>query len=610
MKRPATLFLLLTCLIASLTASAQDRNVQNKFALVIGNKSYSPQVGALVNPHNDAKLISDALAEIGFRVVTVRDGDRTAILRETSKLAANLGAAGKDAIGFFYYSGHGVSRPGERTNYLIPIDIRDMDDPDIWWKAVKLDDVMEELRRSAPNASHFLVFDACRTELRVTTRGATRSFAPIARQNGVFIATSTSPDFTATDSPSQASGPYARALALELRKPGQDHVNLFQNVKAEVYATTDNPKQVGWETSGLVHRIYLNSAAGPAPATPALGQQVRPAGPSAPMNVLNRPAAVESPSKVDSLRLAPAVPSQSQFDPQRQITMVVPFLADGIVGATGRLFAEKLAERLKQPVVMENKIGAGGMLGTDYVAKAAPDGHTILMMESSAVLHKWLYQSVPFDAVTDFTPVARVATSPLILIANPSFAPNSVRELIALAKTQPGKLSAGTPGVGTPHHLALLMLNALAKVEIFHVPYRGAALALNDLLAGQIPMSWAGPTEAMPHVTAGKLKALGVTSGRREPALPNIPTIAENDVPGFGLEIFLGIAVPSKTPADVVARLSKEIAEISAQPDTQERIRKFGLTPSYADGETFRAQIRADHERFGKVIREAGIVPK
>ena len=268
MNKSATLFLLLIGLFIPQAANAQD-----KFALVIGNKNYSPQVGALVNPHNDAKLISDALAEIGFKVVTIQDGDRTAMLREVSKLAAALGTAGKDAVGFFYYSGHGVSRPGERTNYLIPIDVRNMDDPDIWWKAVKLDDVMEELRRSAPDASHFLVFDACRTELRVSTRGANKSFAPIGRHNGVFIATSTSPDFTATDSPSQTSGPYARALAQELRKPGQDHVNLFQNVKAEVYASTDNPKQVGWETSGLVHRIYLNPATASSRAAPALARR-------------------------------------------------------------------------------------------------------------------------------------------------------------------------------------------------------------------------------------------------------------------------------------------------------------------------------------------------
>jgi tripartite-type tricarboxylate transporter receptor subunit TctC len=304
-----------------------------------------------------------------------------------------------------------------------------------------------------------------------------------------------------------------------------------------------------------------------------------------------------------------AVPAQAQFNPQRQITVVVPIGAGGGVDATGRLFAEKLAERLKQPVVVENKVGAGGMVGTDYVAKAAPDGHTILVMENSAVLHKWLHKSVPFDTIADFIPVARVAVAPLVLIAHPSFAPGSVREMIALAKAQPGKLSTGTPGIGTPHHLALLMLNALAGIEIVNVPYRGAALALNDLLAGQIPMMWAAPTAVMPHAAAGKVKVLGVASGKREPALPDIPTIAENGVPGFDLELFFGIAVPSKTPQEVVARLSKEIAEISAQADVQERIRKVGLTPSYADGEKFRAQISGDHERFGKVIREAGIVP-
>jgi tripartite-type tricarboxylate transporter receptor subunit TctC len=303
-----------------------------------------------------------------------------------------------------------------------------------------------------------------------------------------------------------------------------------------------------------------------------------------------------------------AVSSQAQFSPQRQITVVVPIGAGGGVDATGRLIAEKLSERLKQPVVVENRTGAGGMTGTDSVAKAAPDGHTILLMESSAVLHKWLRTNVPFDVLADFTPIARVAISPLVMFAQPSFAPNNARDLVALAKAEPGKLSCGTPGVGTPHHLALMMLNSLAKVDIVNVPYRAAAASLNDLLAGQIPMIWAAPTSAMPHVAAGKIKALGVASGRREPAFPDIPTVAEY-VPGFDLTIWFGVAVPAKTPPDIVARLSKEIAEIAAQPDVQERIRKVGLAPSYAGPEQFRAQVREDHERFGKIIRDAGIVP-
>ena len=304
-----------------------------------------------------------------------------------------------------------------------------------------------------------------------------------------------------------------------------------------------------------------------------------------------------------------AQPVQAQLNPSRQITVVVPIGAGGGVDATGRLIAEKLQERLKQPVVVENRPAAGGMVGADSVAKAAPDGHTILLMETSAVLHKWLHTNVPFDVVADFAPIARVATSPLILYASPTFAPNNVRELVALAKSEPGKLSAGTPGVGTPHHLGLLMLNALARIDIVNVPYRGAALVLNDVLAGQIPLGWAAPTAVMPHVAAGKVKILGVASARRPASLPQVTPIAESGVPGFDLDIWFGVSAPARTPPDILARYSKEIAEIAALPDVKERIEKVGLSVAYTDGETFRKQVREDHERFGRIIREAGIKP-
>jgi tripartite-type tricarboxylate transporter receptor subunit TctC len=304
-----------------------------------------------------------------------------------------------------------------------------------------------------------------------------------------------------------------------------------------------------------------------------------------------------------------AGPSQAQFNPARTITMVVPIGAGGGVDATGRLIAEKLQGRLKQPVVVENRPAGGGMVGTDSVAKAPPDGHTLLVIETSAVLHKWFRKDVPYDVVDDFAPIAQVATSPLLLFAMPSFAPNNVKELIALAKAEPGKLSAGTPGVGTPHHLALMMMNALAKIEIVPVPYRGAAASLNDLLAGQLPMIWAAPTAVMPHVAAGKVKVLGVASAQRLSTLPQVPTVAESGVSGFAIEIFFGIAAPAKTPPDQVARLSQEIAEICKQADVQERITRAGLVPTYRGSEPFRALIRDDHERFGKIIRDAGIVP-
>jgi tripartite-type tricarboxylate transporter receptor subunit TctC len=301
-------------------------------------------------------------------------------------------------------------------------------------------------------------------------------------------------------------------------------------------------------------------------------------------------------------------PAQAQLS-GRQITIVVPIGAGGGVDATGRIIAEKLQERLKQPVIVENRPAGGGMVGTDSVAKATPDGQTLLLMESSSVLHKWLHNNVPYDVVADFAPIAQVATSPLLLFANPSFGPNNIKELIALAKSQPGKLSAGTPGIGTPHHLGLLMLNALAKVDIVNVPYRGAALVVNDVLAGQIPMGWGAPTAVMPHVNSGKLKLLGIASAHRAPSLPNAPTIAESGVPGFDLDIWFGLAAPAKTPPDVVAHLSKEIAEMMTQPDVKDRIQKIGLTPAYLDGAKFKAEIASDHQRFGKIIRDAGIVP-
>jgi tripartite-type tricarboxylate transporter receptor subunit TctC len=307
--------------------------------------------------------------------------------------------------------------------------------------------------------------------------------------------------------------------------------------------------------------------------------------------------------------LALAQPAFAQLNPSRTITLVVPIGAGGGVDATGRLFAEKLQERLKQPVVVENRPAGGGMVGTDSVAKAAPDGHTLLMMESSAVLHKWLRKEVPFDVIADFAPIAQVATAPILLFAQPSFAANDTKELIALARKEPGKLSVGIPGPGTPHHLALLMMNTLAKVDLVPVPYRGAAASLNDLLAGQIPMIWAAPTAVMPHVAAGKAKALGVASPQRLPSLPQVPTIAESGVPGFSIEVFFGITGPAKLPPDLVARLSAELAEISKQPDVQERIARVGLVPTYRDSNAFRALIRDDHERFGRIIRDAGITP-
>ena len=293
----------------------------------------------------------------------------------------------------------------------------------------------------------------------------------------------------------------------------------------------------------------------------------------------------------------------------RAITLVVPIAAGGGVDAIGRLMAEKLQERLKQTVVVENRVGAGGAVGADSVAKAAPDGRTLLLIETSSTLHKWLHKNVPFDVVADFAPVARVASTSLLLFGNASFAPNNVAEVIAQARANPGKLSVGTPGIGTPHHLAMLMMNAAAKIDIAHVPYRGTGPALNDLLGGQIPMIWATPIAVMPHVASGKVKVLGTASPQREATLPQVPTMEESGLPGFRLQIFFGVAAPAKTPAAIVERLDQEIKAVIAMPEVQERLAKVGFDPGYADSNAFRDMIAADHKRYGEVIRAAGIRP-
>ena len=301
--------------------------------------------------------------------------------------------------------------------------------------------------------------------------------------------------------------------------------------------------------------------------------------------------------------------AQAQTYPARPVTLVVPIAAGGAVDTAARIFAEKLQERLQQTFVVENRTGAGAMIGTGYVAKAAPDGYTLLLMESSVVLSKWLHKSVPFDITSDFTPIARVATNPLVLFAHPSLPANDVKELIAYSKANPGKLSVATSGAGTPHHLAVLMLNAAAGIDITHVPYRGTTPALNDLLSGQVPLIWSTPVGVMQFVEQGKVKTLGVTTPQRVAILPHVATLAENAVPGFDLQAWLGIAAPAGTPPDVVARLSQAIREITEMPEVQRRMAAMGQNLDFRNSDEYRERLASDHQKFGAIIRAAGIEP-
>ncbi len=309
-----------------------------------------------------------------------------------------------------------------------------------------------------------------------------------------------------------------------------------------------------------------------------------------------------------ALPAAPRIASAQSY-PARSITLVVPIAPGGAVDTAARIIAEKLQANLQQSVVVENRPGAGSLIGTNFVAKAAPDGYTVLLMEPGAVLAKWLNKTVPFDVTSDFSPIAMIATSSLVLFAHPSVPFRDVGELIAYSKANPRKLSVGTPGVGTPHHLAAAWLNTAAKIDITHVPYRGAAPALNDLLGGQIPLIWASPVAVMPYVEQGKVRMLGVSAQQRDRMLPQVPTIAESGVPGFDTVNWFGIAAPAKVSPEVVDRIGQAVHEITELSDVQRRMAGLGFNLDFRNSDRFRELIVADHQKYGAIIREAGIQP-
>jgi tripartite-type tricarboxylate transporter receptor subunit TctC len=234
----------------------------------------------------------------------------------------------------------------------------------------------------------------------------------------------------------------------------------------------------------------------------------------------------------------------------------------------------------------------------------------LLLMDSATVVQKWLHKEVPFNVLTDFAPVAKMTNSTLLLCAQASFQCNSIKQLVALARSEPGKLSAGTSGIGSPHHLDLLLFNSMAHINIVNVAYRSSLAAVNDLLGGQIPLAWSGLTAVGGHIQAGKLKALGSASEHRDPNAPNVPTFAEQGVPGVVVNNWFGIAAPAKTPSEVVAKLTKELSVVAEDPDYAQRLKTGAFQATYLDPSQFRTVIHSDYEHFGKLIRDAGIVPQ
>jgi tripartite-type tricarboxylate transporter receptor subunit TctC len=294
--------------------------------------------------------------------------------------------------------------------------------------------------------------------------------------------------------------------------------------------------------------------------------------------------------------------------PNRPVRLLVPFAAGaGINDIMARLVGQHLGAGLGQPVVIENRAGAGGIAGTDAAAKAPPDGYTFLMTNVTLVTTAYLYSKLPYDPQKHFVPVTLVATSPLMLVVHPSVAAKSVQELVALAKANPGKLTFGSGGVGSTPHLSVEIFKSIAGIDAVHVPYKGGAPALNDLVAGQISFMIENVPGTMPFVRGGKLRALAITSAQRSPLDPALPTMAEAGVPGYEVVGWNGLVAVAGTPPEIVARLQAEVGKVLRLPEVRERLAALGAEPVGNTPDEFNAFIRAEMTRWGRIIREKGI---
>lgn len=297
----------------------------------------------------------------------------------------------------------------------------------------------------------------------------------------------------------------------------------------------------------------------------------------------------------------------AQDYPTRSIRLVVPYAPGGATDILGRTLAEKLTQSIGQPVVVENKPGAGGLIGANYVAKAPADGYTLLV--SSAATHAtsaFLYSSVPYDIVKDFASVTLLASYPNVLVVHPSVPAKSVKELIELAKAKPGVLNYASTGTGGTSHLAGELFKMMTGTDIVHISYKGSGPAVTDLLGGQVTLMFDSVASSLPLVTSGKLRALAVTGKNRSPALPDLPTVAEAGLPGFEASAWNGINAPAGTPPHVLRKLNAEIIKILATPDTKQRFAKVGAEPAGGSPEQFDAFIASEMDKWGKVIKKSG----
>ena len=301
----------------------------------------------------------------------------------------------------------------------------------------------------------------------------------------------------------------------------------------------------------------------------------------------------------------------AQTYPNKPIRLIVPFPPGGSTDLMGRVLGAKLGEAFNQQVIVENRPGASGMIGNELVARATPDGHMLTMGTIGAMsVNVSLFKSVPYESPRDFAPVTLTGNVENLLVVHPSVPARNVKELITLAAGKPGMLIFASSGTGNAPHLAGELFNQLANVKLVHLPYKGGGPAMIDLVAGQVSLSFASMPSSLPFAKSGKLRALAVGGAKRSPAAPEIPTVAENGLPGFEVTDWQGLLAPAKTPAAVVDRLNRETTRILGERDVRERLSAAGLQPVTNTPQQFTDFIRAEIDKWGKVIRGAGIKPE
>ena len=306
--------------------------------------------------------------------------------------------------------------------------------------------------------------------------------------------------------------------------------------------------------------------------------------------------------------IAAAVPQQvlAQSYPNKPIKFVVGFAPGGATDVIGRLMAKKIGDALGQPIIIENRAGGSSNIGAEVVARAVPDGYTFYVCAITSAINVSLFPKLAFDFARDFEPVALFANVPNILVVHPSVPAKTVKELIDYARAQPGKLSYASSGAGTSIHLSGELFKMLAKVDMVHIPYKGSAPAMTDMIGGQVQVMFDNMPSALPHVKAGKLRALAVTSAQRSPSAPEVPTMGEAGVAGFDVQSWFGLVAPKGTPKDIIARLNAESVKALATADIKERFMELGAVPGPMSPEAFGDYIRSEIIRWGEVVKVSG----